>query len=463
MAMTETIEMVKYKPPIGSGVMALEQYAVAELTESKHDLAIALEIKSRLSEAGFGFDQRSWLVSPGTCHFSGDIAEQINYRSGLLGVYLPIAEQILNDKYGGPPPKLWGLPYREKPHGATIVRFDDILMPNGQLLATEAEGWSSGQGQIIAMSNLYRLVAGKDGLSTPFGGIDLAAVKTFKESFGDQAKIAIVLPAAEVYGLDFLWKDFQLFCHYCRQLGLDIQVESVAALNINDYDVLYPFFPPTAYADEATTFGKGEAILKAWADGKVELFPEPSWLQTKLITTVMFEPQYSQFFPDAELLFPWSCALDKHNQPNVNWSDNTWVAKPLFGTDCSGLVFSSEMSPNEWQDFVDQKLQSFKSDQPYPLQFGKVNKHGRAGANVELDFDNYLVQPELPHANFKVKYLNPSGSGIRQKDGFSARICSTVFIDNQGRVEVGDVDVTLRKNIRVHGATDSVVTLATFG
>ena len=41
--------------------------------------------------------------------------------------------------------------------------------------------------------------------------------------------------------------------------------------------------------------------------------------------------------------------------------------------------------------------------------------------------------------------------------------CSTIFIGNQGHVEVGDVDVTLRKNIRVHGATDSVVTLATFG
>lgn len=463
MGMTETTGIVKYQPPIGSGAMALEQYAVPELTESKHDLTIALGIKSRLSEAGFGFDQRPWLVSPGTCHFPAQVADQINYRAWLFGLYLPIAEGILNEKFGGPPTKLWGLPYREKSHGATIIRFDDILMPNGQLLATEAEGWSSGQGQIIAMSNLYRLVAGKDGLSTPFGGIDLAAVKTFKESFGEGARIAVVLPKAEVYGLNFLEQDFKLFCHYCRQLGLDISVESIADLEIEAYDVLYPFFPPTGYADYGTTLGKGKAILKAWVDGKVELFPEPSWLQTKLITTAMFELQNSQFFPDAGLLFPWSWPLDKHNQPNINWSENTWVAKPLFGTDCSGLVFSSEMGPNEWQDFVDQKLQSFKSDQPYPLQFGEVNKHGRTGANVELDFGNYFIQPELPHANFKVKYLNPSGSGIRQKDGFGARICSTVFIDNKRHVEVGDVDVTLRKNIRVHGATDSVVTLATFG
>src|SRR3989338_4002059 len=457
------VETVRYQSPLGSGAMALEQFAVAELPESKHDLAIALEIKSRLSEAGFGFDQRPWLVSPGPCHFPREVAEQINYRAGLLGVYLPIAEKIINDKYGGPPPKLWGLPYRDKAHGATIVRLDDILMPNGQLLATEAEGWSSGQGQIIAMSNLYRLIAGKDGLSTPFGGIDLAAVKTFKESFGDQVKIAVVLPVAEVHGLDFLRKDFQLFCNYCQRLGLDIKVESIADLEVENYDVLYPFFPPTGYADYGTTLGKGKAILEAWADGKVELFPEPSWLQTKLISTTMFELQNSQSFTDAGLLFPWSWPLDKHNQPNVNWSGNTWVAKPLFGTDCSGLVFSSEMSQNEWQDFVDQKLQSFQSDQPYPLQFGEVNKHGRTGANVELDFDNYFVQPELSHANFKVKYLNPAGNGIRQKDGFGARICSTVFIDNQGQIEVGDVDVTLRKNIRVHGATDSVVTLATFG
>ena len=121
------------------------------------------------------------------------------------------------------------------------------------------------------------------------------------------------------------------------------------------------------------------------------------------------------------------------------------------------------MSPSGGQDFVGQKLLSFKSNQPYPLQFGEVNKHGRIGTNVELDFDNYFVQPELPHANFKVKYLNPAGNGIRQKDGFSARICSTFFIDNKGQAEVGDVDVTLRKNIRVHGAKDSVVTLATFG
>jgi len=443
--------------------MALEQYASADLAEFKHDLAIALGIKSRLSEAGFGFDQRPWLVSPGTCHFPREVAEQINYRAWLLGAYLPIAEEILNDKYGGPPPKLWGLPYRDIAHGATIVRLDDILMPNGQLLATEAEGWSSGQGQIIAMSNLYRLIAGKDGLSTPFGGIDLAAVKIFKESFGERARIAVVLPKAEVHGLDFLKKDFQLFCHYCQGLGLDISVVSIAHLEIEAYDVLYPFFPPTGYADEGTTLGKGKAILEAWADGKVELFPEPSWLQSKLITTVMFDPRYSQFFPDAGLLFPWSWSLDQYNQPNMDWSGNAWVAKPLFGTDCSGLVFSSEMSPSEWQGFIDQKLQSFQSDQPYPLRFGEVNKHGRTGANVELDFDNYFVQPELPHANFKVKYLNPAGNGIRQKDGFGSRICSTIFIDNKGQAEVGDVDVTLRKNIRVHGATDSVVTLATFG
>lgn len=419
---------------------------MGELIESKQDLAIALEIKNRLSEAGFGFDQRPWLVSPGTCHFPENIAEK-----------------ILNDKYGGPPPKLWGLPYREKPHGATIVRFDDILMPNGQLLATEAEGWSSGQGQIIAMSNLYRLIAGKDGLSTPFGGIDLAAVRALKESFGGGARIAVVLPKAEVYGLNFLEQDFKLFCDYCRQLGLDISITSISGLKIADFDVLYPFFPPTGYADEDTTLGRGKEILEAWADGQVELFPEPSWLQSKLISTVMFDPQFSQFFPDAGLLFPWSWPLDENNPPPVDLSQGSWVAKPLFGTDCSGLVFSSEMSLNEWQGFVGQKQRSFKPDQPYPFQFGEVNKHGRIGANVELDFDNYFIQPELPHANFKVKYLNPSGSGIRQKDGFGARICSTVFIDNKGKTEVGDVDVTLRKNIRVHGATDSVVTLATFG
>ena len=36
------VETVRYQSPLGSGAMALEQFAVAELPESKHDFAIAL-------------------------------------------------------------------------------------------------------------------------------------------------------------------------------------------------------------------------------------------------------------------------------------------------------------------------------------------------------------------------------------------------------------------------------------
>lgn len=477
---------------------------------SQEEVGKANKIWELLAQAGFGFDKRPWLVSSGTCHFPGEVVDQIEARATLMAVYLQITEDILDEKFGGPPTKLLGLPTREKFHRATIVRFDDILTPEGRLLMTEPEGWSSGQGQIIVASEAYRLECGKDGLSTRFTGIDAAAARVLKQEFGSDAKVAVVVPEIPgEKGWEFSTDDFKLFAKRCQQLGLDIAVEKpkdikvakgrISGKNGKNYDVLYPFFPPTGYIDEKLTLGKGSDILEVWADGGVELFPEPSWLQTKQVMTAVFDPeleeQYAKKISEMDSagvnnqdlvglfleafrtgLFPWSWPLDPEKPPvlltgeQMEWSqflspDNLktgWVFRPLLGTECAGLVFSDEMDQEKLREFLESKLASFKPDEPYPLRPGIASRQERQGVTFENDYRSYFVQQLIPHEQFAVRYLNPKKTGLRTRKGFNSRICSTIFIDKSGKAIVGDCDVTLRQDKRVHGATNSIVTIATF-
>ena len=220
-----------------------------------HEVSRAMKIWELLAQAGFGFENRPWLVSSGTCHFPGEVADQIESRAALMAAYLQITENLLDEKFGGPPTKLFGLPTRDKFHRATIVRFDDILTPEGRLLMTEPEGWSSGQGQIITASEVYRMECGQDGVSTRFTGIDAAATSVLKQTFGNDAKVAVVVPEIPgEKGWRFITDDFELFAKRCQRLGLDIAVENpkdikvtkgrIFGKNGKNYDVLYPFFPP---------------------------------------------------------------------------------------------------------------------------------------------------------------------------------------------------------------------------
>lgn len=495
------------------GVGAYPVSFVAEfgsVLPTQGELGRATRIWELLSQGGFGFDERPWLVSSGSCHFPEEAADQIESRAVLMAAYLQITEDILDEKFGGPPTRLWGLPTREKFHRATIVRFDDILMPEGRLLMTEPEGWSSGQGQIIVASEVYRMECGKDGVSTRFTGIDAAATHIIKQEFGSDVKVAVVVPEIPgEKGWKFITDDFELFAQRCRQLGLDIAVEKpkdikvergkVMGKNGKNYDVLYPFFPPAGYVDEKVTLGKGPDILKAWADGGVELFPEPSWLQTKQVMTAVFDPelekQYAKKISEMDPagvknqdmvglfleafrtgLFPWSWSLDPEKPPvlptgeQMEWSqflspDNLktgWVFRPLLGTECAGLIFSDEMDQEELKEFAESKLASFKPDEPYPLQPRTASRELRQGTTFENDYRSYFVQALIPHEQFAVRYLNPKKTGLRTRSGFNSRICSTVFIDRSGKAVVGDCDVTLRQDKRVHGATNSVVSIATF-
>lgn len=501
------------------------------------ETTLANEIWDLLSQAGFGFEERPWLVSSGPCHFPRQIAEQIKIRASLFSAYLGIAEEVIDGKYGGAPTKILGLPCRDRKnyHGATIVRFDDILTPDGKLLMSEPEGWSSGQGQIGVLSEAYRLKSGKSGLSTPFLGLEAAAALVFKDTFGVKAKIGIIVPEIkDEKGWEFIVKDFSLFSKRCQALGVDMKVERPASLIVSPhgvfgkggkYDVLYPFFPPSGYADESITLGKGAAILKAWAEGQVELFPEPAWLPTKEIMTTVFDPLFEGEFvgripPHIEypesimpekkqdewykfgkeqgadvkgwdynsvnfyfnalksLLFPWSWPLDPAYPPilpsgeEMSWDeflsrDNLqkgWIFKPLLGTECAGAVFTQELSSVEARVFAQGKLLQFKTarEEPYPKISLGASRVVREGVTFENDYRRYLVQPLVPHQQFQAKYLNPKKTGIRSRSKFSARICSTIFIDKDGKPIVGDIDVTLRNDLRVHGATNSIVTIATF-
>lgn len=477
---------------------------------SQEEMGRANKIWELLAQAGFGFDKRPWLVSSGTCYFPGEVADQIMSRADLMAAYLQITEDVLDEKFGGPPTKLLGLPTREKFHRATIVRFDDILTPEGRLLMTEPEGWSSGQGQITVASDAYRMECGKDGVSTIFAGIHVAATHVLKQEFGSDAKVAVVVPEIPgEKGWKFITDDFKLFAGRCQQLGLDIAVEKpndirvskgrISGKNGKNYDVLYPFFPPAGYIDEKVTLGKGPDILKVWADGGVELFPEPSWLQTKQVMTAVFDPelenQYAKKISEIDPagvknldqvdlfleafrtgLFPWSWPLNPEKPPvlltgeQMEWDqflspDNLetgWVFKPLLGTECAGMVFSDEMDFGKLKDFAKRKMASFKPDEPYPLQSGTASREMREGVTFENDYRSYFVQALIPNEQFAVRYLNPKKTGLRTRRDFNARICSTIFIDKSGNALVGDCDVTLRQDKRVHGATNSVVTIATF-
>lgn len=527
----------RLEPPEGIGAFPEFSYSGSwKEASDPREWSRTVGVWELLAQAGFGFEDRPWLVSSGPCHFSREIAEQIEMRASLFSGYLRLTEEIIDRKYGGPPTELLGLPYRDRKdyHGATIIRFDDILTPGGKLLMTEPEGWSSGQGQISALSEIYRLQSGKSGLSTSFPGLEAVASSVMKNTFGGDAKIGVVVPEIEEEkGWKFIAKDFDLFAKRCRTLGVDMHVERPSSLTVSPhgvsgngghYDVLYPFFPPSGYADERVTLGKGAAILSAWAEGNVELFPEPSWLPTKEIMTTVFDPlnegQYIGGIPnthypqdimpekeqdkwykwmkelgaDADFwdfnsihlyyhalkssLFPWSWQLDPSRSPvlpsgeEVSWDEflstenlrKGWVFKPLLGTECAGVVFSQEASPTQIAQFAQHKLQQFlvAREEPYPKQPSQASRADREGVTFENDYRRYFVQKQIPHEKFKAKYLNPRKTGIRSRDGFHARICSTVFIDREGKATVGDVDVTLRKNLRVHGATDSIVTIATF-
>ena len=473
----------------------------------ERELTVAQSVKDKLRTVDFGFNERPWLVAAGSCHFPIEVAQQIENRAAILPEFLAITEEILNDKFDGNPAELLGLPSRDEQHGATIARFDDILMPDGKLLATEIEGWSSGQGQIIATSQACRLEVGKEGLSSPFSGIDLAAVASLGNSFGKEANVVILIPdIPDESGWKYTVKDFELFATYCRVVGFNLTVERPAEIKVEGgkvkgkagvYDVLYPFFPPSGYVDEKVTAGKGKQLLKVWADGNVELFPEPSWLQSKLTATAIFDPEnktaylskLSSCHPDWTLedievryrefkddIFPWSWPLDPDKPPildtgqQLDWEEFLapeflslgWVFRPLLGTECAGLIFSGEMDPASMADFAKKKLGQFIQGEPYPLKPGSGSRIDREGWTFENDYRSYFVQKQIPHQTFKARYLNPEGTGIRKREGFNARICTTVFIDGQGKAEIGDVDVTLRKDSRVHGAKNSIVTMATF-
>lgn len=507
--LSESELKVRLEAPELCGAFPMGFYSLFTPVEAgKRELAVAQFVKNKLGAVDFGFDERPWLVAAGSCHFPAEVAQQIENRAIILPEFLAITEEILNDKFDGNPAELLKLPSRDKQHGATIARFDDILNPDGKLLATEIEGWSSGQGQIIATSQSYRLEVGKEGLSSPFSGIDLAAVTALGNTFGKETNIAILIPDIQgESGWGYIAKDFELFATYCRTLGLSLTVERPAEIKIEDgkitgkagkYDVLYPFFPPSGYADEKVTAGKGKQLLKVWADGNIELFPEPSWLQSKLTATTIFDPKNKPEYlsklanrhPDLESkdievlyqefkgeFFPWSWPLDPDNPPildtgqQLSWDEFLapeflslgWVFRPLLGTECAGLIFSEELNLASMADFAKKKLNQFTSGEPYPLKPGAGSKVDREGWTFENDFRSYFVQKQIPHQTFKARYLNPEGSGIRKREGFNARICTTVFIDGQGKAEVGDVDVTLRKDSRVHGAKNSIVTIATFG
>lgn len=528
---------IKRRSTVPEGVGAFPESGYSDSwkeVSQQGELSSVVEIWKLLAKAGFGFEERQWLVSSGPCHFPEEIARQIEIRASLFSAYLGLTEEIIDKKYGGPPTKVLGLPYRDRKnyHGATIVRFDDILTPDGKLLMSEPEGWSSGQGQISALSEIYRLQSGKSGLSTSFPGLEAAASSVLKNTFGGDVKIGVVIPEIEEEkGWEFIAKDFDLFAKRCQILGIDMHIERPSSLTVSPhgisgngghYDVLYQFFPPSGYIDERVTFGKGAAILNAWVEGNVELFPEPSWLPTKEIMTTVFDPlnegQYigsisnihypQSIMPEKEQgewdkelgidvnswdfnsiylyyhalkfsLFPWGWPLDPSRPPilpsgeEVSWDEflsaenlrKGWVFKPLLGTECAGMVFSQEVNSAEVQAFARHKLQQFQSarEEPYPKIPLGASRVGREGVTFENDYRRYFVQQQIPHQSFRAKYLNPSKTGIRSRSGFQARICSTVFIDDKGKPIVGDVDVTLRKDVRVHGATNSVITIATFG
>ncbi len=501
------LKMMSEAPEL-CGVFPTGFYSLFTPAEAgERELAVAQSVKDKLGAVDFGFDERPWLVAAGSCHFPAEIAQQIENRAVILPEFLAITEKILNDKFDGNPAKLLKMSSREDQHGATIARFDDILTPDGKLLATEIEGWSSGQGQIIATSQAYRLEVEKEGLSSPFSGIDLAAVAALGNTFGKESNIAILIPDIPgESGWKYITKDFELFASYCRILGLSLTIEKPAEIKIEDgkitgktgkYDVLYPFFPPSGYADEKVTAGKGKQLLQVWADGNIELFPEPSWLQSKLTATTIFDPEnkasylskLASYHPDwksadaearyrefKEDIFPWSWPLDPDKPPildtnqQLSWEEFLapeflslgWVFRPLLGTECAGLIFSGEMEPASMANFAKKKLSQFTPDEPYPLKPGVGSKTEREGCTFENDYRSYFVQKQIPHQTFKARYLNPEGTGIRKREGFNARICTTVFIDGQGKTEIGDVDVTLRKDSRVHGAKNSIVTIATF-
>lgn len=516
MKLVDLVESIPVKqksvPPEGIGAFPESSYSDSwKEVPQQGEVSSAVEIWELLAQAGFGFEERQWLVSSGPCHFPREIAEQIEIRASLFSAYLGLTEEIIDEKYGGPPTKVLGFPYRDRKdcHGATIVRFDDILTPEGKLLMSEPEGWSSGQGQIAVLSEIYRLRSGKYDLSSPFVGIEAAAANVLKNTFGGDVKIGVVVPEIkEESGWEFIAKDFELFAERCQRLGSDIHVEKPSSLTVTphgvsgkegDYDVLYPFFPPSGFIDEKVTLGKGAKILEAWANGNLELFPEPSWLPTKEVMTAVSDPElkdaykakitetepspadslgfiefYYQMFQTR--LFPWSWPLNSVKPPvlstgeQMSWDEflsaenlqKGWVFRPLLGTECAGLVFSDEMSLEELKQFAEKKLASFKPGEPYPLQPRSASRELREGVTFENDYRSYFVQPKISHEQFAVRYLNSKKTGLRTRKGFNSRICSTVFIDKSGNAVVGDCDVTLRQDKRVHGATNSVVTIATF-
>ena len=500
--------------PPGSGAFAEVFYAGFSSRESNRDIQAAKSVKEFLGGVGFGFNQRPWLVPTGSLHLPKVVAEQIQDRAAILPDLLYLGESLMEILYGKPLERL-GLPSRNvNTSQANIVRFDDMLTPDGNLVATELEGWSSGQGQITALGYAYHELMGQYGIATYFPGIDSAAVKALRNTFGPNKKIAVIIPhLANQSGWDFfLQKDFELFAGYCQNLGLDVVVDQPSNLYVDGsvsgkygkYDVLYPFFPPTGFMDPEVTGSVGAKIVYSWVGGNVELFPEPSWLQTKMMPLVVlmphFEPQLTELLMakyntydrswaksylsklKATASMVWGWPLDPESPPvlpggkRVSWDELAYksatyfpdgvVLKPLFSTDCSGLVMPGEMSTAEFAKFMKLKLGSFAGQEPYPTSRTTLVKHDRVGTNFEIDMRNYMMQAKVPLARCTARYLNNKENGIKVATGLGARICTTVFIDKDGQSHIGDVDATLRKPDsnagRIHGATDSLVTIVTF-
>lgn len=398
-----------------------------------------------------------WSVAPGYSLLAHGRLNRLQYQvESLARVY-----DFANHWFGSPLARFGIEIDTSIPTYLRLDAMSSVRHP-GDSVSAEVGTVPVGEGEVTAMRQVYdQLFAGR--LLRQFTGSAESTVKLLEEAFHGKS-IRIVIPPRRMGYRG----DYQYVSQFCKQQGLDVEVEEPGVLRIENghltgdngrVDVVYRGFQLSDLED-LQSFPDGQALLKSAARGAVAIYPQVTNFDRKEIIGRLFQPELvAQMEQDLgqetvavfQELFPWTVVLDRSRPvmvegKTVDWNFFTSVAakkagyilKPIDGREARGLVFSDKVSNKQWLECIHDALRCEKPK--YVLQ---------------KDCDPHLER-------FIATFYDREQDSMVEAGGFRDRMCVNTFVSGitrtgQRQVVIGDIDHTLRRNTRlIHTSSDAV-------
>jgi len=408
-----------------------------------------------------------WSVTPGYSQLPMERLEAITRQvATLTKVY-----DFTNDYFGSPLAERFGTNIDTSV--PAYFRLDALssTQPLNSVINAEVGTVPVGEGEVTAMRRVYQELLGGD-VSSFLPGSAQTLAKLFRESFGQNEPIRIVLPPRRLGYLG----DYQFVSQYCQEQGLDVQVEDPKDLHLEDNQlvgkygtarVIYRGFQLSDLEGE-NDFAEADLLLDCIGKERVTLFPQITYWDRKDLLGLLFQPEIREALatgvgPETAnsfyRMFPWTWVCDRSKPPMLNGEFKPWsyfkevttqkgnnqrkpgfILKPINGREARGLVFRWQVSSNQWSHALDDAL---------------CLDHGQPGYIIQQDADDSLER-------FVGTYWDRENNVMVRNGGYRDRLCVNTFVsgrsdDGARQVIIGDIDHTLRRNTRlIHTASDAI-------